>query len=128
MRSNKQTSRDHRANLDRKPSMQLKQIAAALTLVLGLTQGGYGQAAGETPGKRQSPQAASEDLLARTVFQALVGEFALQRGDTKLGSDAWTDLAQRTRDPQVLARATEVAGFARQYARRRRSERRAGAS
>lgn len=101
--------------------MQLKRIAAALTLALGLTHGGYGLAAGETPAKpaskRQSTQAASENLLARTVFQALVGEFALQRGDTKLGSDAWTDLAQRTRDPQVLARATEVAGFARQYDR-----------
>jgi tetratricopeptide (TPR) repeat protein len=97
--------------------MQLKRIAAAVTLVLGLTQGGHGLAAGEAPGKRQSPQAASEDLLARTVFQALVGEFALQRGDTKLSSDAWTDLAQRTRDPKVLARATEVAGFARQFDR-----------
>ncbi len=101
--------------------MQLKRIAAALTLALGLTHGGYGLAAGEAPAKpadkRPSTQAASEDLLARTVFQALVGEFALQRGDAKLGSDAWTDLAQRTRDPKVLARATEVAGFARQFDR-----------
>jgi tetratricopeptide (TPR) repeat protein len=101
--------------------MQLKRIAAALTLTLGLTHGGYSLAAGEAPAKpavkRQNPQAASEDLLARTVFQALVGEFALQRGDAKLGSDAWTDLAQRTRDPKVVARATEVAGFARQFDR-----------
>ncbi|WP_310493994.1 tetratricopeptide repeat protein [Dechloromonas sp.] len=101
--------------------MQLKRIAAALTLTLGLTHGGYGLAAGEAPAKpadkRQSTQSASEDLLARTVFQALVGEFALQRGDAKLGSDAWTDLAQRTRDPKVVARATEVAGFARQFDR-----------
>ena len=109
-------------NLDRKPSMQLKRIAAALTLALGLTQGGYGLAAGEAAarpaGKRPPPPAAaSEDLLARTVFQALVGEFALQRGDTKLSSDAWTDLAQRTRDPNVVARATEIASFAHQYER-----------
>ena len=101
--------------------MQLKRIAAALTLALCLTHGGYSMAAGEATakpaGKRVNTQAASEDLLARTVFQALVGEFALQRGDTKLGSDAWTDLAQRTRDPKVVARATEVAGFARQFDR-----------
>lgn len=101
--------------------MQLKHIAAALTLALGLTHGGYGLAAGEAAakpgGKRQNTQAASEDMVARTVFQALVGEFALLRGDTKLGSDAWTDLAQRTRDPKVLARATEVAGLARQFDR-----------
>jgi tetratricopeptide (TPR) repeat protein len=101
--------------------MQLKHIAAVLSLALGLTYGCYCLAAGEGPGKpagkRKSSQAASEDLLARTVFQTLVGEFALQRGDTKLGSDAWTDLAQRTRDPKVLARATEVAGMARQFDR-----------
>lgn len=101
--------------------MQLKRIAAALTLALGLTQGGYCLAAGEATAKpaskRVNTQAASEDLLARTVFQALVGEFALQRGDAKLSSDAWTDLAQRTRDPKVVARATEVAGFARQFDR-----------
>ena len=101
--------------------MQLKRIAAALSLALGLTQGGYGLAAGEAAakptGKRPTTQASSEDLLARTVFQALLGELALQRGDAKLGSDAWTDLAQRTRDPKVVARATEIAGFARQYDR-----------
>ena len=101
--------------------MQLKRIAAALSLALGLTQGGYGLAAGEATtkatGKRPTTQASSEDLLARTVFQALLGELALQRGDAKLGSDAWTDLAQRTRDPKVVARATEIAGFARQYDR-----------
>ena len=101
--------------------MPPKFIAAALTLSLGLTHGGYGLAAENTPAapatKRPISHAASEDLLARTVFQALVGEFALRSNDPKLASDAWTDLAQRTRDPKVVARATEVAGFARQYDR-----------
>lgn len=102
--------------------MSPKFIAAAISLALGLTQGGYGLAADEPPAKPIAKRmaarvASSEDLLARTVFQALVGEFALQRGDARLGSDAWTDLAQRTRDPKVIARATEVAGFARQYDR-----------
>ena len=101
--------------------MQPKRIAAALTLALGLTHWGYGLAAGDPAtkpsGKRPITHAASEDLLARTVFQALLGEFALRRGDAKLSSDAWADLAQRTRDPKVLARATEVASLARQYDR-----------
>lgn len=105
----------------RKPSMQPKFLAAALTLALGLTHGVTGLAAGEPPprppAKRTAAQPVGEDLLARTVFQALVGEFALQRGDAKLGSDAWADLAVRTRDPKVIARATEIAGFARQYDR-----------
>ena len=101
--------------------MQPKRIAAALTLAIGLTHWGYGLAAGDPAtkpsGKRPITHAASEDLLARTVFQALLGEFALRRGDAKLSSDAWADLAQRTRDPKVLARATEVASLARQYDR-----------
>ncbi len=99
--------------------MQPKFIAAALSLALGLTQGGLSLAAGEAPakaaGKNTNTQSASENLLARTVFQSLLGEFALQRGEVKLGLDAWTDLAQRTRDPKVIARAAEVASLARQY-------------
>lgn len=99
--------------------MQPKFIAAALTLALGLTHGSPSLGAGEAPAKsaaqRAASQASSENLLARTVFQTLLGEFALRRGDIKLGVDAWSDLALRTRDPKVLARATEVAGFARQY-------------
>ena len=100
--------------------MQLKFIAATLTLALGLTHGGHALAASDTLTRsigKQPTQASSEDILARTVFQALVGEFALSRGDAKLSSDAWTDLAQRTRDPKVIARATEIAGGTRQYDR-----------
>ena len=103
--------------------MPPKFIAALLTLTLGLAYADLSQAAGETSSKpaakRHPTQAAAaatmEDSLGRTVFQVLVGEFALQRGDIKLGQEAWSDLAIRTRDPQVLARATEVASFARQY-------------
>ncbi|MDP3539160.1 MAG: tetratricopeptide repeat protein [Azonexus sp.] len=101
--------------------MQPKFIAAALSLALGLTLAGPSLAAGEPPikpaNKRQTTQSSSENILARTVFQTLLGELALQRGDINLGVDAWTDLAQRTRDPKAIARATEVAGFARQYDR-----------
>ena len=101
--------------------MQPKFIVAALTLALGLSHSGLCPAAGEAPtkaaDKNPSVHASSENILARTVFQSLIGEFALQRGDIKLGVDAWSDLAQRTRDPKVIARATEVAGLARQYDR-----------
>ncbi len=103
--------------------MPLKSITATLALSLGLIHPGLLLAAGEAPSKapakRQVAQEAgtgsSENLLARTVFQALVGEFALQRNDIKLGVDAWTDLARRTRDPKVISRAAEVAGLSRQY-------------
>ncbi len=100
--------------------MQLKHLVATLTLALGLSQAGNALAAGDSAPRassRKPAAASSEDLIGRTVFQALVGEFALLRGDPKFGSDAWTDLAVRTRDPKVIARATEVAVVARQYER-----------
>ena len=101
--------------------MQPKFIAAALTLALGFAHSSLSQAAGEAPPtaieKKTGHQTPSENILARTVFQSLLGEFALQRGEIKLGVDAWSDLAQRTRDPKVLARATEIASLARQYDR-----------
>ncbi len=104
---------------DRKPIMPAKSTVTALALALGLSLAGPGQAADKAAGaaKRPPAPASAENILARAVFQSLVGEFALQRGDTRLGVDAWSDLALRTRDPKVLARAVEVAGFARQYDR-----------
>lgn len=55
--------------------------------------------------------------IGRTVFQVLLGEIALRRGQVQLGSDAWADLAQFSRDPQALERASEVAVFAGQSER-----------
>jgi tetratricopeptide (TPR) repeat protein len=103
--------------------MQPKFIAALLALALGLAHAVPGLAAGENAtkpsGKRPPARIAAseqvEDVFGRNVFQVLLGEFALQRGNVKLGSEAWSDLAVRSRDPQALARATEVASFARQY-------------
>jgi tetratricopeptide (TPR) repeat protein len=96
--------------------MQPKYTAAILALGLTLAGPGLGT---ETPAgaatHRALAQVSSENILARTVFQSLLGEFALQRGDNQLAVEAWSDLAVRTRDPKVLARAVEIAGFARQY-------------
>ena len=95
--------------------MPPKLITAILIAAFGLGQTGISLAAGEPPAKRGS--SSRENTIGRTVFQVLLGEFALQRGDSSLSSDAWADLAVRTRDPQVISRATEVAGLARQYDR-----------
>ncbi|KAB2928781.1 MAG: tetratricopeptide repeat protein [Dechloromonas sp.] len=96
--------------------MHAKYSVTALALCLALAFPGQAADKAGTAAKG-TPPPATENILARTVFQSLLGEFALQRGDTRLGVDAWSDLAQRTRDPKVLARAVEVAGFARQYDR-----------
>ena len=49
------------------------------------------------------------------VFQVLLGEMALQRGNLDLAVSAYADLAYRSRDPKVLERATEVASIARRF-------------
>lgn len=65
-----------------------------------------------------NPKSASAQLLdqsGQAVFQVLVAEMALQRGDTNLATKAYSDLSLRTRDPRVLERTVEIAGYARRY-------------
>lgn len=95
--------------------MVRKLIAASVALIFaGLTHAASGPTAkGQLP---SVPASVSRgDLTARTVFQVLLGELALQRGEIDLGVSSYADLARRTRDPRVLERATEVAGYARQF-------------
>jgi tetratricopeptide (TPR) repeat protein len=56
---------------------------------------------------------AQRELTSQVMYQVLLGEIASQRGELKLSAEAYTDLAQRTRDVGVAKRATEVAHFAR---------------
>lgn len=56
-----------------------------------------------------------DDSIGRVVFETLLGELALRRGDAELAVSAWADLARRTQDPKALSRAAEVAAFARKY-------------
>ncbi|MBK7954063.1 MAG: tetratricopeptide repeat protein [Candidatus Accumulibacter sp.] len=56
-----------------------------------------------------------EELSGQVVYQVLLAEVALQRGKKEFASQAYADLAVRTRDPGVLARAIEVAGYARRF-------------
>jgi tetratricopeptide (TPR) repeat protein len=71
--------------------------------------------------KRQAPaaprpgDARDMDQPGQVVYQVLLAEIALQRGDLDLASKAYADLALRTRDPKVLERTVEVAGRARRF-------------
>ena len=56
-----------------------------------------------------------DDQPGQVVYQVLLAEIALQRGNPDLATRAYADLAARTRDPKVLARTVEVAGFARRF-------------
>lgn len=65
-----------------------------------------------------NPKSASQQLLDQSgqqVFQVLVAEMALQLGDTNLATKAYSDLSLRTRDPRVLERTVEIAGYARRF-------------
>src|SRR5690606_22406273 len=46
------------------------------------------------------------------LYEFLLGEIALQRGDAALSAQTYADLAKRTRDPRVARRAVEVANEA----------------
>ncbi len=96
--------------------MPIKLIVAALIIAFTGASQAADPAVKQPPRKSQTSKPAGvEDTLGRTVFQALVGDIALQRGEVEMGVSAWADLAQRTRDPKVIARATEVAAIARKY-------------
>ncbi|HEY6822981.1 MAG TPA: tetratricopeptide repeat protein, partial [Steroidobacteraceae bacterium] len=49
-----------------------------------------------------------------TLYELLVGEIALQRGDAALAAQTYAELARSTRDPRIVRRAIEVANFAHQ--------------
>lgn len=55
------------------------------------------------------------ELTGQVVYQVLIAEVALQRGRHEFASQAYADLATRTRDPAVLERAIEVAGYTRRF-------------
>ncbi|MDR3298794.1 MAG: tetratricopeptide repeat protein [Candidatus Accumulibacter sp.] len=64
----------------------------------------------------QPPNAADDETASgQTVYEILLAEVALQRGDVGLAVKAYADLALRTRDPLVMERAIDVAGFARRF-------------
>lgn len=59
------------------------------------------------------PTSAAELPAGQVAYQVLLAEIALRRGYGDLALSVYAELALRSRDPQVLARAIEVAGFAR---------------
>jgi tetratricopeptide (TPR) repeat protein len=54
----------------------------------------------------------NQELTENVLYNYLIAEIALQRGNVALAAQAYVDLAKRTRDPRIARRATEVASFA----------------
>jgi tetratricopeptide (TPR) repeat protein len=61
----------------------------------------------------QTKDIPSSELNEPMLYEFLLGEIALQRGDNGLAAQTFLDLAKRTRDPRVARRAVEVANQAR---------------
>ena len=53
------------------------------------------------------------ELTAEALYEFLLAEVALQRGQLGVAAQAYLDLAKRSKDPRVAKRAWEVAGHAR---------------
>ena len=54
----------------------------------------------------------NQELTAPLLYEFLVAEIALQRGDRATAARQYVDLARRTRDPRVARRAVELSRFA----------------
>jgi tetratricopeptide (TPR) repeat protein len=77
---------------------------------LSLAAAGLALATGALAQSKQIPPA---ELSEPVLYEFLLGEIALQRGDTRLAAQTFLDLAKRTRDPRVARRAVEIANQAR---------------
>ena len=55
------------------------------------------------------PAAPPSDLSEQTLYEFMLGEIAVQRGDFELAAKTYLDLARRTGDARVARRAVEVA-------------------
>jgi tetratricopeptide (TPR) repeat protein len=72
---------------------------------------------GDIPAIASEPEDRSaypnQDLTENLLYEYLLAEISVQRGNVALAAQAYVDLAKRTRDPRIARRATEVALYAR---------------
>lgn len=59
--------------------------------------------------EEKKPPLPNLELTAQSLYQYLIGEVALQRGQPELASEALLDLAKQTQDPRLAKRAMETA-------------------
>src|SRR5258706_13503369 len=90
------------------------RLALAVTLACAaLPVAAQGKKSVPPPAKSVPPAAQSSELSEPMLYEFLLGEIALQRGDAGLAAQTYVDLAKRTRDPRIARRAVEVANQAR---------------
>jgi tetratricopeptide (TPR) repeat protein len=67
------------------------------------------------PDNAAAPDAWDETALVQAVYEVLLAEVALQRGNVDLTVQTYERLVSRTRDPRIMERLIEVAGFAQRF-------------
>jgi len=96
---------------------------ALISLVIGLMT--VTACANTTVAQAEKPKPAAslpasvpprQEITPQILYQFMLGEIAAQRGELTLASEAFLDLAVKTRDPRIAQRATEMATFARKLA------------
>ena len=97
----------------------LKRAAIIFPLLLAACAQAPQRAA--TPAPAPKPAAAKAEpalpdiaLTDDLLYEFLVGEVALQRGQNRLAAQTYLDLAEETRDPRVAQRAAQIALHARE--------------
>ncbi len=99
-------------------AFRLLALAVALLLAGG---GALAQVADDAADEDEPPRAAegpppnlpAQELTEELLYEMLLAEIALQRGDAELAAQTYVQLAKRTRDPRIARRAVEVANTAR---------------
>jgi hypothetical protein len=81
----------------------------ALAVVLALPGGLAAQSKSAPKSFTKKPEAPAAELNEPTLYEFLLGEIALQRGDAELAAQTYLELARRTGDARVARRAVEVA-------------------
>jgi len=61
----------------------------------------------------RGPELPKQELTEQMLYEFLLAEIATQRGNAAVAAQAYADLAQRSRDPRIARRATEVGIYAR---------------
>jgi Flp pilus assembly protein TadD len=85
-------------------------LKLALSAALACAASGAAAQAAAPPGSKALPQA---ELSEPMLYEFLLGEIALQRGDPELAAQTYIELARRTGDARVARRAVEIANEAR---------------
>lgn len=81
-----------------------------------------GKALAQTPAAEQ--QGGQSELSSQLMFELLIAELATHRGQLDVAMSGYLRAAERTDDPRVSERASQLAMFGRQYAEAEKASRR----